>query len=73
MLEYAVPASAVYNPLRVARIVSIPTSEVRCNHCARVAFEVVGNTIVVTSRHDNQWHKTTISIEALGLQWKTDA
>ena len=74
MIDYVVPtASAVYNPLRVARIVSVPTSEVRCDHCARVAFEVVGNTIVVVTRHDNQWHKTVVSLEALGLQWEDNA
>ena len=73
IVDFAPPGSAVYNPLRVARIVSVPTSEVRCDHCARVAFEVVGQTISIVHRHDNHYHRTVISLEALGLQWKADA
>ena len=74
MIDYAVPtASAVYNPLRVARIVSVPTSEVRCDHCARVALEVIGNTLSVVHRHDGQYHRSVVSLEALGLYWKSDA
>ena len=62
-------SASAFGPVRPHRITSHPTSEIRCDHCARVAFEVVGNCLVVTERHDTQWHKTTISIEQLGLQW----
>jgi hypothetical protein len=71
MIDYAPPASLTQQ--RAVRFVSVPTSEVRCDHCARIAFEVVGNTIVVVTRHDQQYHKTVVSLDALGLQWKADA
>lgn len=54
-------------------IVALPTSAVRCNHCARTVFEIVGNCIVLTERHDTQYHKTVISLDDLGLMWKPNA
>jgi len=69
---YAISASG-FEPLRLTRVVSVPTSEIRCNHCARVALEIKGNCLVVVSRHDGQYHKTVVSLEQLGLQWITNA
>lgn len=63
------PASPAYRTM----IVAIPTSAVRCNHCARTVFEIVGNCIVLTERHDSQYHKTVISLDDLGLMWKPNA
>ena len=42
--------------------------EVRCEHCARTAFSIVENVLVVTHRHGTQWHKTVIGLQELGLK-----
>ena len=36
-----------------------------CPGCQRSAFRIVGNTIVVTVRHDGKPHVTTVSIAEL--------
>ena len=62
-------AASAFAPQRVTRIVSVPTSEVRCDHCARTVLELKGNVITITLRHGSDYHKTAISLEALGLTW----
>ena len=49
------------------KIIPSATSEIRCEHCARIALRLVGDCIVITHRHDSQPHKTVVSISSLGL------
>jgi hypothetical protein len=41
---------------------------VRCEHCARKAFSIVGDCIVIDHRHDSQHHRSVISLAELGLK-----
>ena len=50
------------------RVVPSGGFEVRCEHCARTAFSIVGNCITVTERHGSQWHRTVVSLDELGLK-----
>ena len=52
----------------VAKVIPYAGSAVRCNECARTALNVLGDALIVTHRHGNQWHKTIVNIEDLGLK-----
>jgi hypothetical protein len=50
------------------RLMATPTSEIRCDHCARVSFSIVGDCIVSVGRHGSDYHKTVIPLAQLGLK-----
>lgn len=51
-----------------SRIIPSGGKGVRCQHCARDAFSVLENTLIITHRHGSQYHQTVVSLAELGLQ-----
>ena len=47
-------------------------STIKCQHCRREVLAVVGECLVITQRHDSQYHKTVIPLSDLGLMTRTD-
>ena len=47
-------------------------STIKCQHCRREVLSVVGECLVITQRHDSQYHKTVIPLSDLGLMTRTD-
>ena len=41
-------------------------SAIRCSHCNSVAACVSGDNLIVVQRHHGNYHKSVISLEALG-------
>ena len=54
-----------------ARLIATATSHIRCDECAREVFSIVGDCLVLTQRHGQQYHKTVFPLYQLGLQ-RTD-
>jgi hypothetical protein len=50
------------------RIVPSGGYPVRCEHCARRAFSIVGEALVIDHRHDGAHHRSVISLAELGLK-----
>lgn len=57
----------------VATIIPPAGSRVVCQHCERIAFNIIGDCLSITQRHDGQWHKTVISLGDIGLAKVTSA
>ena len=51
----------------MATIIPSTGSSIKCQHCRREVFSVVGECLVITQRHDSQYHKTVIPLSDLGL------
>ena len=51
----------------MATIIPSAGSSVKCQHCRREVFSVVGECLVITQRHDSQYHKTVVPLSDLGL------
>lgn len=51
----------------MATIIPSTGSTIKCQHCRREVFSVVGECLVITQRHDSQYHKTVIPLSDLGL------
>lgn len=50
------------------RIIPSGGYPVRCEHCARKAFSIIGDCIVINHRHDSSNHQTVVSLAELGLK-----
>lgn len=50
------------------RIVPSGGYPVRCEHCARKIFSIVGEAIVIHSKHGSDHHTTVVSLAELGLK-----
>ena len=50
------------------RLKYTPETQVECEHCRRIAFELVGECISILHRHDSQYHRSVIPLYKLGLK-----
>lgn len=50
------------------RIIPSGGYPVRCEHCARKVFSIVGEALVIDHRHDGNHHRSVISLVELGLR-----
>ena len=50
-----------------ATIVPSQGSRITCEHCNRVVLTLKGDCLIITDKHDKQWHKSVVPLSDLGL------
>ena len=60
-------ATILQDHVDYATIVPSPGSRMTCEHCNRIVLTLKGDCLILTDKHDKQWHKTVIPLSDMGL------
>ena len=60
-------ATILQDNVDYATIIPSAGSRMTCEHCNRIVLSLKGDCLIVTEKHDKQWHKTVIPLSDMGL------